>query len=151
MVGPRAARARQLARVGVSPARFVVRLFRCRLGSRLNPFSGFRVNPDSVSVSAASVKVAGVSRPVRNHTFHHCLPYFSFSTIPTLLGQRFFSNLGMGGRRMLFLPMRCFLRFCKKLRSSSGGPQSPWFPEFLVLVGDDSVALPLDRDLLSQP
>ena len=28
---------------------------------------------------------------------------------------------------MLFLPMRCFLRFCKKLRSSSGGPPSPWF------------------------
>ena len=24
---------------------------------------------------------------------------------------------------MLFLPMRCFLQFCKKLRSSSGGPR----------------------------
>ena len=50
MVGPRAARARQLARAGVSPAGLVVRLFRCRLGSRLNPFSGFRVNPDSVGL-----------------------------------------------------------------------------------------------------
>ena len=70
---------------------------------------------------------------------------FLFSTIPMLLGQRFFSNLGMGGRRMFFLPMHCFLRFCKKLRSSS------WFLELLVLVVDDSVALPLDRDLLSQP
>ena len=52
---------------------------------------------------------------------------------------------------MLFLPMRCFLRFCKKLRSSSGGPRVLGFPELLVLVVDDSVALPLDRDLLSQP
>ena len=31
------------------------------------------------------------------------------------------------------------------------GPQCPWFPELLGLVVDDSVALPLDRDLLSQP
>ena len=34
VVGPRAARARHLARAGVSPARLVVRLFRCRLGKR---------------------------------------------------------------------------------------------------------------------
>ena len=40
VVGPRVARARQLARAGVSPARLVVRLFRCRLGSHLNPFPG---------------------------------------------------------------------------------------------------------------
>ena len=32
VVGPRAARARDLARAGVSPARLVVRLFLCRLG-----------------------------------------------------------------------------------------------------------------------
>ena len=31
---------------------------------------------------------------------------FLHSTIPVLLGQRFFSNHGMGGRRMLFLSMR---------------------------------------------
>ena len=40
VVGPRAARACQLARAGVSPVRLVVRLFRCRLGSPLNPFRG---------------------------------------------------------------------------------------------------------------
>ena len=34
VVGPRVARARHLARAGVSPARLVVRLFRCRLGTR---------------------------------------------------------------------------------------------------------------------
>ena len=122
------------------------------VGLSSQSFSGFRVDPEPVSVSAASVKVAGVNRPVRNHTFSPfaCL-IFLFSTIPTLLAQRFFSNHGMGGRRMLFLPMRCFLRLCKKLRSSSGEPQSPWFPELLDLVVDDSVALPLDRDLLKQP
>ena len=51
---------------------------------------------------------------------------------------------------MLFLPMRCFLRFCKKLRSSSGVPRVLGFPELLDLVVDDLVALPLDMDLLSQ-
>ena len=51
---------------------------------------------------------------------------------------------------MLFLPMRCFLRFCKKLRLSSGVPRVLGFPELLDLVVDDSVALPLDMDLLSQ-
>ena len=75
-------------------------------------------------------------------------------------GQRFFSNHGMGGRRMLFLPMCLFLRFCKQLRSSSGvlltiiapyWPQRPWFPDLLELVVDDPVALPRDRVLLSQP
>ena len=76
---------------------------------------------------------------------------FLFSTIPTLLQRRFFSNHEMGGRRMLFLPMRCFLRFYNKLRSSSVGPRALGFPELLVLVVDDLVALPLDRDLLSQP
>ena len=118
----------------------------------VSPFSGFRVDPQPISVSAASVKVAGVNRPVCNHTFFTvaCL-IFLFSTIPTLFGQRFFSNHGMGGRRMLFLPMLCFLRFCKKLCSSSGGPRVLGFPELLDLVVDDSVALPLDRDLLSQP
>ena len=49
---------------------------------------------------------------------------------------------------MLFLPMRCFMRFCYKLRSSSGVPSVLGFPELLDLVVDDSVALPLDRDLL---
>ena len=90
------------------------------------PFSGFRVDPEQFRVSAASVKVVGVTRPVCNHTFSPCLPYFSFSMIPTLLGQRFFSNHGMGGRRMLFLPMRCFIRLLKA-PLVLWGPQCPWF------------------------
>ena len=52
---------------------------------------------------------------------------------------------------MLFLPMLFFMRFCYKLRSSSGFPSVLGFPELLDLVVDDSVALPLDRDRLSRP
>ena len=86
------------------------------LSSQFN--SGFRVDPETVSVSAASEKAAGVTRPVR--ILIRCYLIFLRSTVPMLLGQRFFSNQGMGGRRMLFLPMCLFLRFCKLLRSSSG-------------------------------
>ena len=42
-------------------------------------FSGFRVVPEPISVSAASVTVAVVNRPVRNHTFSLLLAlFFSF-------------------------------------------------------------------------
>ena len=109
------------------------------------------MDPEPIGVSAVSVKVGGVPHPVRNHFFTVACLIFLFSSIPTLLGQRSFSNHGMGGRRMLFLPMRCFMRFCYKLRSSSGVPSVLGFPELLDLVVDDSVALPLDRDLLSRP
>ena len=37
---------------------------------------------------------------------------------------------------MLFLPMRCFVRFCYKLCSSSGGTRVLSFPELLTLVVD---------------
>ena len=43
------------------------------------PFSGFRVDPEHFRVSAASVKVVGVTRPVCNHTFSPLLAlFFSF-------------------------------------------------------------------------
>ena len=49
------------------------------VGLSSQPFSGFRVDPDPISVSAASVKVVGVTRPVRNHTFSPLLAlFFSF-------------------------------------------------------------------------
>ena len=42
-------------------------------------FSEFQVVPEPISVSAASVTVAGVNRPVRNHTFSPLLAlFFSF-------------------------------------------------------------------------
>ena len=85
VVGPRAARARQLAQAGVSPARLVVWLFRCRLGSRLNPFRGseWTLNllvfqqlrwrwPVSIDLFATTL-------------FHRCLPYFSLFHDPNAL------------------------------------------------------------------
>ena len=49
------------------------------VGLSCQPFSGFRVDPESISVSVASVKVVGVTRPVRNHTFSPLLAlFFSF-------------------------------------------------------------------------
>ena len=44
-------------------------------------FSGFRVVPEPISFSAASVMVAGVNRPVRSHTFSPLLALF-FSFFP---------------------------------------------------------------------
>ena len=77
----------------------------------VSTFSGFRVDPEPIGVSAASVKVGGVPRPVRNHTFS---PLLALNALFVLWG-----------------------------------PECPWFSELLDLVVDDSVALPLDRDLLS--
>ena len=78
----------------------------------VSTFSGFQVDPECISVSVASVKVVGIIHLFTSTLFHRYLPSFSLSTIPTLLGQRFFSKHGKGGRRMLFLPMCCFLRLC---------------------------------------
>ena len=39
------------------------------VGLSSQPLSGFRVELEPISISAASVKVVGVTRPVRNHTF----------------------------------------------------------------------------------
>ena len=82
------------------------------VGLSSQPFSGFRVDPEPIGVSAASVKVGGVLDLFVTTLFTVACLIFLFSTIPTLLGQRFFSNHGMGGRRILFLPMSCFMRFC---------------------------------------
>ena len=80
VVGPRAARARQLARAGVLPSSPCGLTLPMSVGLSSQSFLGFRVDPEPVSVSAASVKVAGVNRPVRNHTFSPWLALcFSFS------------------------------------------------------------------------
>ena len=77
VVGPRAARARQLARAGVSPARLVVRLFRCWLGSRLNPFLGSEWTLN-LSVFQQLRRRWPVSFDLfTTSLFHRCLPYFS--------------------------------------------------------------------------
>ena len=49
------------------------------VGLSSQSFSGFRVDPEPVSVSAASVKVVGVNRPVRKLTISPLLAlFFSF-------------------------------------------------------------------------
>ena len=49
------------------------------LGLSSQPFLGFRVEPEPIGVSAVSVTVGGVPRPVRNHTFSPLLAlFFSF-------------------------------------------------------------------------
>ena len=49
------------------------------VGLSSQPFSGFRVDPEPIGVSADPVKVGGVPRPVRNHTFSPLLAlFFSF-------------------------------------------------------------------------
>ena len=149
VVGPRAARARQLALAGVSPARLVVRLFRCRLGSHLNPFSGFRVDPEPVSVSATSVKVAGVNRPVRNHTFSPLLALFFSFHDPNALRTEVLLQPWNGWQAYAFPPYALLPAILYKAPLVLWGPQIPWFPKLLVPVVDDSVALPLDRDLLA--
>ena len=122
VVGPRAARARQLARAGVSPARLVVRLFGWALVSILFWVpSGPWTCQCFGSFGEGGRCQSTCSQP---HYFTVACLIFLFSTIPMLLGQRLFSNHGMGGRRMLFIPMRCFLQFCKKLRSSLGSGSS---------------------------
>ena len=49
------------------------------VGLSSQPFSGFRVDSEHFRVSAALVKVVGVTRPVRNDTFSPLLAlFFSF-------------------------------------------------------------------------
>ena len=119
-----------------------------------------RVDTETVSVSAASVKVAGVNRPVRNLTTSPLLPLFV--SVP----QSQCSWDGGSSPTMGWVAGVCFASLCAdsccsvKLRLSSRvlltiiAPywlRRPWFPEFLELVVDEPVALLLDRDLLCQP
>ena len=111
VVAPRAARTCQLTRAGVSPVDMWSTFYNVGW-ALISTFSGSQVDPESISVSVASVKVVGIIHLCATTLFHRCLPSFSLSTIPTLLGQRIFSKHGKSDRRMLFLPMRCFLCLC---------------------------------------
>ena len=55
------------------------------VGLSSQPFSGFRVDPEHFRVSAASVKVVGVTRPFRNHTFSPLLALFCLLHDPNAL------------------------------------------------------------------
>ena len=120
------------------------------VGLSSQSFSGFRVDPEPISVLAASVKVAGVNRPVHNHAFHRCLPYFSLFHDPNALRTEVLLQPWNGWQAYAFPLYVLLSAILLKAPLVLWGPQSPWFPELLDLVVDDSVALPLDRDLLSQ-
>ena len=91
---------------------------------------------------------------------HRCLPYFSPFPYPNSIGTDALLQRWDGWQAYAFPPYALIPVVLKKLRSSSGvlltiiapyWPQRPWFPELLELVVDSPVALPLDRNLLSQP
>ena len=91
---------------------------------------------------------------------HRCIPYFSPFHDPNSIGTDALLQPWNGWQAYAFPPYALIPAVLKKLRSSSGvlltiiapyWPQRPWFPELLELVVDGPVALPLDRDLLSQP
>ena len=91
---------------------------------------------------------------------HRCIPYFSPFHDPNSIGTDALLQLWNGWQAYAFPPYAPIPAVLKKLRSSSGvlltiiapyWPQRPWFPELLELVVDGPVALPLDKDLLSQP
>ena len=88
---------------------------------------------------------------------HRGLPYFSPFRDPNALGTDALLEPWDGWQAYAFPPYGLIPAILRKLRSSSGvlltiispyWPQRPWFPELVV---DGPVALPLDRDLLSQP
>ena len=121
------------------------------VGLSSQSFSGFRVDPEPISVSAASVKVTGVNRPVHNHAFSLLLAYSSLFHDPNTLRTEVLLQPWNGWQAYAFPPYALLSAILLKAPLVLWGPQSPWFPELLDLVVDDSVALPLDRDLLNQP
>ena len=91
---------------------------------------------------------------------HRCIPYFSPFHDPNSIGTDALLQQWNGWQAYAFPPYALIPAVLKKLRSSSGVlmtiiapycPQRPWFPELLELAVDGPVALPLDKDLLSQP
>ena len=91
---------------------------------------------------------------------HRCIPYFSPFHDPNSIGTDALLQQWNGWQAYAFPPYALIPAVLKKLCLSSGvlmtiiapyWPQRPWFPELLELVVDGPVALPLDKDLLSQP
>ena len=83
--------------------------------------------------------------------FHRCLPYFSLFHDPNAFRTEVLLQPWNGWQAYAFPPYALLYVSLLKLRSSSGGSSVLGFPELLNMLVDDSVALPLDRDLLSRP
>ena len=90
-------------------------------------FSGFRVDPDPIGVSAASVKVGGVPRPVRNHTFSPLLPYISLFHDPNALRTEVLLRPWNGWQAYAFPPYALLYAIQLKALLILWGPQCPWF------------------------
>ena len=137
---------------------------------RNNVLAGFFSRPHQVLGSEWTLKLSVFQQlrrkwPVLIDLFatslnHRCLPYFSPFRDPNALGTDALLQPWDGWQAYAFPPYALIPAILKKLRSSSGvlltiiAPywlQRPWFPELLELVVDGPVALPLDKDLLSQP
>ena len=96
------------------------------VGLSSQPFSGFRVAPEPFGVSAASVKVGCVPRPVRNHTFSP-LPYFSLFHDPNVLRTEVLLQPWNGWQAYAFLPYALLYAILLKALLVLWGPQCPWF------------------------
>ena len=97
------------------------------VGLSSQPFSGFRVDPEPIGISAASVKVGGVPRPFRNHTFHRCLPYFSLFHDPNALRTEVLLQPWNGWQAYAFPPYALLYAILLKAPLVLWGPQCPWF------------------------
>ena len=83
--------------------------------------------------------------------FHHCLPSFSLFHDPNTLRTEVLLQPWKGCQEYAFPPYALLYPILFKAPIVLWGPKCPCFREFLDLVVVDSVALPLDGDLLSQP
>ena len=83
--------------------------------------------------------------------FHRCLPYFSLFLDPNALRTEVLLQPWNGWQAYAFPPYALLDAILLQAPLASGVPSVLGFPDLLDLVVDDSVALPLDRDLLSRP
>ena len=121
------------------------------VGLSSQPFSGFRVAPEPIGVSAASMKVGGSLDLFVTTLFHRCLLYFSLFHDPNALRTEVHLQPWNGWQAYAFPPYALLYAILLKAPLVLWGPSVLGFPELLDLVVDDPVALPLDRDLLSRP
>ena len=96
-------------------------------GLSSQPFSGFRVDPEPIEVSAALVKVGGVLRPVRNHTFSPLLALFFSFHDPNALRTEVLLQPWNGWQVYAFPPYALLYAILLKSPLVLWGPQCPWF------------------------
>ena len=93
----------------------------------ISTFSGFRVDPESISVSAASVKVVGVIRPVHNHTVSPLLAFFFSFHDPNALRTAVLLQPWKWWQAYAVPPYALLYTFLLKAPLILWGPQCTWF------------------------